>query len=1134
MTCRLTSFLCCVACAASVAVPLVASAEEEETPVAKSADQELEEEIAYVEALINNALPDFAGPIIEATKKRWPESEAQFFALEVRGLLLLGKFDEAEKKIASLPDRKSPKYWAARLEMANYYFMRDRKKECAAIYDEFFKVFSNPPKELKKFYMEASYAWGQILVGDKRFAEAAAIYAGLLKQIDRNKDEESLNIFANISCETAEMYLRLAADEPQGPARDKYLGPAKKIVSDMLWLQGLPVYFGRAIAMMAHIELLKGDAQKAQDVIDEYMDQLSDIHDSLVDWDPDGRKGALKMSPMPLCRYLLADMLWQEVQEEVKKPARNDERIRSLMFGAKVNGERNGQGAYVHALNVFVQYPESIWASSAGELAETIRVFAEKTYKAKIRTSVTAEQMANVRRLQFAAANEKMGEGQFEEAAHDFLEALSHSPEGMESVMAIENLISCYRNLLLREQDEAKKEEWRLFLDAVQGYLSERFANHRDRRVMTIAGDALQRAAAAEKQAGEHERTRELYNAFFSNYRRHVNAGNMLAALAQEAYRDKNYAEAIRLFEFMGRAYTNNTYYAGSLQYLSQSYKAVGDRPKAIAALKTFIGIEKNPINRDLGQMNLAQLYKEEGFEILSGAETNETEEAVAAQLRAGSAQIVRGIQQFRGFAERAGKALENPGLNKADRDKYTAMREAAMFLVGDSWRRMTKPEDKLEMFRKRAAAELEAYVEKYPEGKFAIYAYVSLGTIYTALADMEKSRQALDRLTEKFPDSDEAKNAKPRLAKNLMEMGLKKEGTEIYAEMLRTDGAYVASQFLAAGNALIDAKSWELANQAFEKAISMTTNSYVVARARIGEAKALFKQGSYVEAREAIDLFLADEKMSKLPLAVDINFLLVDVAAEQVRVEKDDVMRDKHFGAAIGALNKVRAAWGSKPLWERDKTMLMSANLYVRRAAAEESMGLKEAANETRKRAVSTLQVFLQTREIDESNPRSKMEQGQLDNLARCYEIVVPLAAAVTCEKEEDGKHFASLVIRYGEAYLKHFPNGGKRTEIVNLINQAKVDVGDAPIEIEAESTVSDDEELNEPAEETDAGEASGAEENAEADGEAAEKGDGEADTPDVEESTGEKSAQEASAGEESANADEAKEESEGDSENE
>ena len=59
---------------------------EEAAPAAAPAEApqenpELEAEMSYVEALVNFGYPDLAGPIIEATKKRWPESEVRFFAI---------------------------------------------------------------------------------------------------------------------------------------------------------------------------------------------------------------------------------------------------------------------------------------------------------------------------------------------------------------------------------------------------------------------------------------------------------------------------------------------------------------------------------------------------------------------------------------------------------------------------------------------------------------------------------------------------------------------------------------------------------------------------------------------------------------------------------------------------------------------------------------------------------------------------------------------------------------------------------------------------------------------------------------------------------------------------------------------
>ena len=145
---------------------------------------------------------------------------------------------------------------------------------------------------------------------------------------------------------------------------------------------------------------------------------------------PDGKEGLRKFSPMPLCRFMLAKMLWEEAQAEYKKPKRDDERVKSLLFGEKgSSGKRNNLGAFNHALNVFILYPESTWAADAGEMSEKIREFAEQNYGAKIKTTITQDQLAKVRQMQFRSPAEKMAEDRTEEAIAEYLEVLGRYPE---------------------------------------------------------------------------------------------------------------------------------------------------------------------------------------------------------------------------------------------------------------------------------------------------------------------------------------------------------------------------------------------------------------------------------------------------------------------------------------------------------------------------------------------------------------------------------------------------------------------------------------------------------------------------------------------------------------------------------
>jgi len=1011
-------------------------AEEPAPAAAPKDDPALEAEISYVEALVNNGYPDIAGPVIEATKKKWPQSEVRFFAIEVRGILALGKFEEAEKKIAALPDRKSTKYWAARLEMANNYFGRGQKPECMKIYDEFFKVFQKPPADIRKFYMNACYAYGQLLVGDKQYAKAAQRYEALLAQVATGEDQ-----WCNLACETVEIYLRLA-DGLKDPAkvkqRDDYLAKATKIVDKLLWQLDKPVFFGRAVSMKAHIEQIRGDIAKASQIITDYKPQLQELHDQILQFDPEGKMGLVKQSPLPECLYLQAKMMWDEAQEEAKKAKRDNDKIIVLMFGPKgPNGKRvTSKGCFAMAQNVFLNYETSAWAPAAGELAEQVRVFTKKAYNKEVKTKVTAAQIAKVRAAQFKEADEKFGAGQYQEAIAAYMGVLAKFPELPESIRAIENVVSSYLDLMIETKDKALKAECRENADVIEGYLAERFAGAKDKLMMTTAGDAVIRLAAKESERRNTAAADRIYTAFFTNYRDHSSAATLAAAKAMELQKAGKISEAIRYWSIISTVYSNSTFYATSLVQLSQCYGKLGDTEKEIACMTAYVAAEKVKIRQLQAQFQLAQMYQRNGMELLASAETNAADKVEAIEA-AGTAQIEKAIASFGGFMSAVDEALKNPATAKDDAAKYKELKEASMFMIGECWARMNRPEDKLPTYRANAAKAYEDYVATFPGGKYAKTGYVKLGTIYTALGDMAKSKDALDRLSKKFPDSDEAKNAKPRLAKSLIEMGLKREGAEIYSEMLRTDGSYTAQQFVNAGDALIDGKNWDLANQAFEKAIRVagTNVPTVVAKAKLGLVRSAWKQGSLMEAHEALRAFLDDPKFSKMAIAADANFMLVDIASEQGQSEKDNVQRGKYFGAAIGALKKVRQYWKNKPRAEQDRLDLLSGDVLVRRMKAEEAMGLKEEAKETCGRAASTFQVFLQAHGVTPEHPLEKMDEGEVANLERAYATMVPLFSQLGADQ-------ADRVMKFGQEYLDLFPEGKARTEVENCMNRAKADM--------------------------------------------------------------------------------------------
>ncbi len=1014
-----------------------------------SSDEEMQNEISYVEALLEARLPSFAEDVIEATKKKWPESETALFALEIRGLLSQLKYDEAEAMIAALPTRDGSKYWAARIEVANHLFRQGKKKDAEQIYKEFFKKYSGkPPKELRLFYIDACYNWGYTLSRESgRHDEALKTLEGLHAILNPKSDQDEF-AWQNVGCDIAELCVRIAEDKPR-KERKPYLDKAKKYVKPLLYLNG--IMFGRAVAVLAKSKYLEGDTKGAQETINDYMTSLAKMHEEIIERDPEGKKGELRMSPMPMCRYLIAQILWDAAQAEAKKTPFPEESVKSLLFGELVpngKGKRTGSGAYNHAANVFLRYPESAWAMEAADMVETINAFCEKRFGKVPSLRVTEEQKANLRAKKFEGARVSFAEGEFRKAFSEYDAVLPSWPEGEESVVAIENMAMCHLNLIALEggkMPEAERESRRIDVDAMEGYLAERFAGHRDRAVMTAAGNAVCRLAGVEKERGEAVRAFNLFKLFVTTYRRHLNAPRTAASLAVEAAKDGRFDDAVEMWQVIGNYYTNSAQYATSLSGLSSCLDKKGDREGAIAAMKKYCEVEEAPLRRTQGQMQLANLYLKTGIDAITNIAEDASAELREAKVTEGSRKIAYAIKEFKGFAAFAEAQLADPMVSQGDKKDYGELRETALFLIGDCWRRITKPESRLETCRKNAVAAFEAYVEQYPKGKYAKGAYILLSTINTALGNMEKSKDALDKLAKYYPDSDEAKNAKPRLAKSLIDMGMVKEGTEVYAEMLKTDGKYTPGQLVNAGEALITARSWDLADRAFAKAMTLAKDKgspYYVAKSRIGKAKALFAQKAYAEARNQIDDFLADKKMSKMGIAADAYLLMVEVASDQGRRERDDGQRTRHFNAAVGAVKKLRTYWKDEPKFKRDSIDLMSVDVMMRRIQAEDDMGLREQALDSCRTTAGMLQKFHQSHGPDEAHPFASMSQEEKNNLERCYSRIVPLFARLGAEQ-------ADRVLEFGQLYLEYFPNGPARAEVVSCMNTARSVLpqsGDAP----------------------------------------------------------------------------------------
>ncbi len=1055
-------------------VPVVSAfaqeAEEPAAPEIPAAEQAaMDEEVRYIDALIKASLPDIAADVIVAARNRWPTIGPRLEVLEQQGELSLGRYDKVEE-IIKKKKKDSPEYWALKLALANAYNGRGGEyvKKCQEIYNEFFKKFPKPTPELKTFWLESSYTWAQMLIMQNRFDEATRIYDTMLQQ---QLDE---NLWCMISAENAELLLRLAQDIPDDPKnpnaakRNEYLQRAEKVIDKLLWKRDLIIWFGKAVAMKAHVSVLRGQLAKAQELVNDYMGDLAEIHNQLVEQDPEGTKGYVRLSPMPQCRYILADILFKEAAK-IEKAGGKDakDKIADAILGAKKGNKRNGNGAYNHAINVYVKYPESPWAAKAGELVEEICDMIQRTHGKDLRaaTNIPPGQMKKVREMQFRNAIAAYQDKKYDDAAQQLIELLKTYPELEESVGAVSTLAETYSALGAAAKEADDKAYYRMAEAAVAGYLAERFAGSRNPDIVKAAGEQAVRLADAARSLGKGDVADTIYDSFFSNYQTHYLAAQTAWQLANNAWSKSDWPKAAHYYDALVTNFPKSPNRQQALKLVPVCYQRAGDIDNQVKALKRLAQEAVKPMDRITTQLQLANLQQKEGFAAFKKADDGEG----GAEVKNDAVKKVWGaIKAFEEVAKLSEAFLADPAAPQADKAKVNGYREIALYLIGDCWQRLNFPiktakgEMTVDSFRDKAVAAFEAYLAAYPKGKYGATCLTKIGTVYTARQQMDKAQEALARLQRDFPDSSEAKNSVPRLAKNLMEMGLRKEGTEQYMLMLSTGGKYVAGQYLEAAEALLDARSWDVAQQAFQKTVELAekgtneaTKVYYLSRSRLGMAKASFGAKRIPEAHELLTSFLDNDRFAKSSLVSEVYELLLAVASEEGRTEKDDERRQKFFNESIGAIKKLRgfnnarlnALKGKEELTAEEQALRLDVQLKdaefdlrvseirLNQVAAEEAMGLKQQADETRRKAVAGYQAFLMAHEPNEQHPLKDMPPKELELLEKCYGKMLPEMARL-------GKEFAQEVVTNGEKYLEYFPNGPHRADVQNAIASAKADL--------------------------------------------------------------------------------------------
>lgn len=1017
---------------------------------------ELGLELAYIRALTDARLPEYAALVLKDIKVKYPTAGAILKKLELEQVLQTGRFDAAKAMIAAEPNPESPETWLMTLTMADYYYGHGKYKEALGIYKGFFdKYKAKPPVDIEAFYAESYYKFTQMLLFLNMEKEALAAYDDFLKlKLDTNTKRQA-------QFESAELTVKLAEAQPKAADKTAMLLKARKSAEDLMWSQDL--WFGRSLVLLAHIHVINGDIAKANKLVKDYMPQLRNLDQQLIEQSKETGEDLTRLSPIAECRFLMGVMMADEADKILAGSTPDINKATELL-----------SNALNELVNVYVKYPSTAWAPDALARSEEIQtILKEKCGIRDIQIDISPEQRKAIAQKQFANARMLFNQQQFEKAIVAYELVLNQFPEVVpESVMALSEFARSYVQLGDTQEAEAKQYS-ELCAGAVIGHLAERFSKS-TKEGMTLAGDELRRIAEFYGERNLFAQRDATYNLFFSLYPEHPLAASLLMSTAEKLYKAEDYAGAVPNYTTLMNVYVKSALSFTAMQRLAECYSKLGDVEKELEIRKTYVErVEKREKpGQDLivGKYMLTRLKRNEGIRRLRAANEKfeaarkaaaagqpaetpppaEGEAAPVDPLVAAETEVKKANQELVAAVNELGKIMTL--LGPATRAKYEEndkqkeindnILQGCYFDRAYTLSSITQPAEQVPQLKTMAIKTYEELLVKFPKAEGAPAVLMQIGTLLSTLKtsdpkeqeeNMKKADAVFTRLSTEYPQSEQAKNAYFLRGRTLIELGFRAEGVAVLKKMFGDAGKYSAGQMLSAALELLKSQEYEMAREGFNLAVSMAKGeASITIPAELGLAEVLVAEKKFTEAVAALEKFIAAN--AKSYKVIEANALLGKAAALAAYEEPDADKRVKLFNSAITAIRLVRQMKNS----QKDLAESEIAIGKILETKAEVAKKFKDQALVDRYigEAASHYQQFIMSAD--------RRNADVLPSLETAYRQAIKLTLEMKVYK--DGSPVYEDVKNDCEAYLGLFPNGRYTTDVRAFLTEAEIGLSTTP----------------------------------------------------------------------------------------
>lgn len=831
---------CLVALLMAAVQPLAAAPEAADEGAAAPAETALDREIRYATGLSELGLPDYAQTVGDQIAAKYPEAKAAVARIKISALASQGKFKEAEALVAPLP-ANAVETMSMRLALADFYYLYGKLAEARKGYEAVLGAYTNaPPPELQKFYAESAYKFAQMLSnrGDAKGAVKA------FRCVLRAKPDTFTK--RTVEADMAEMLLKVAVAAATPAERKDAIKESAKLCDDVMWEQD--ELFGRALVIRAHGEKLNGDTAAARKLIVEKLPMLKQIEDVMRE-----QNLSLRDSPMAQCKFLLGTLHEDEgrklIDDRGKEDAINEQFASAL-------------GQY---FTVVMKYPTSTWAPDACQHIDSVVALLKD--RGKTIDLPAGVNMGPILAARHKEARDLFHDGNYQEAAKRYLQALNLAPSYAEATLAIGDLAQCY----VQDQNDR-------YARATCGYLAERFS--RDPAQMDSAGKALLGVAQAYLDAGQGPRARDTLVLFTDTFTNHDSTPTVLLRLGDTALRVTNYVDAAPMYQRIVEKYNKpGRIYNDAIKRLAGCQLALGDSTNAIQTLKLYYGVLPNGAEKMETLVRIADAFRQQ---------ENWTVAAAA----------------YGGVADALGKPNNPYAPTSDDAARNVKSRERALFWRAYAFARIKQPADQLAEFQNKAIEGYQAFLKEAPKSELAPSALASLGTLYFIQNKPDEAGKVLGQLVKEYPDSDQSKNVQFLMFENLLDLGRPEQAVQASAKMFDNVKAYTPAQFLRVGSKMLAAKQYETARKAFEQArTSPERNIWEPASLGLGQALIGLSQ----PAAGAIPVEELLKKYEKTGYMLEAQQTLGRAYAAAAQTETNPARKADFFKRALTALSQAR-----------------------------------------------------------------------------------------------------------------------------------------------------------------------------------------------------------------------------------